>query len=283
MPSLAQLSGTWAAFHELLDRLARAEPASVFGEGAFECACRIEALRSESRLGSGLWEALRDQWLSLPASACWQDFVNACCFAWHGDPPRKPNACPHSFSGPPVHSRPELLGRAFYIYGGARSIEDGEETPLSNPDPRSSSDDVAMLTVEQLQREGLSGDMVWVTWNPGDSSVCPFANCNSGREVDAVLGLPSNPIQQRTYIRFRLLADIPIFVPLLTDAISVGYNNAPYWHPYFLPAPPDAPRGHSRALPPYEHLGGCPEAIHRSLRNVPVGELQIERVALPAR
>ncbi len=283
MPSLAEISGTWVTFHELLDRLARAGLAPVFGEGVFECACRIEAVRSENRLGGSLWEALHDKWLSLPPSASWQDFVSGCCFAWHGDPPQKPGTCPHNFAGPPVHSRPELLGRAFYIYGGARLSQDGELTPLSEPDPRSSRDDVAMLDAEQLHRNGLSGDIVWVTWNRTDPAKCPFANRDCGGEIDAVLGLSSNPIQRRTYIRFRLPAQIALLIPLLTDAVVTGYNNVPGWHPYFLPAPRHAPHGHTRALPPYEHLGGCPEGIHRSLGTLSVGDLQIERVALPAR
>ena len=288
MPSLAEISALWPvaqrdAFHELLDRLARGGPAPVPGEGAFECACRIEALRIEHRLVVGLWEALRDKWLSLPHSGNWPEFINALCIAWHGDPPKKPDVSPLNFMGHSVHPRPALVGNAFHPRGAERRSQEEEETPLSSPNPRSSSDDVAVLTAEHVHRTALSKAMLWVTWNPIDGATCPFANRSCGREVDSVLGLSASPLKQRAYVRYRLPAQIPLRIPLLTDAVVAGARG-PNWHPYFLPAAPDAPYGYTRAVPPFENLDGCPEAIHRSLKDVvDAAELQIEQIALSLR
>jgi len=154
---------------------------------------------------------------------------------------------------------------------------------MSSPNPRSSSEDVAPLTAEHILRTALSKAMIWVTWNPVDGAACPFAHRSCRREVDAVLGLAVNPFEQRSYIRYHLPDRIPLRIPLLTDAVVVG-DKGPNWHPYFLPATPGAPCGRTRAVPPYENLGGCPEAIHRSLKEVAdAAELQIEPVPLPAR
>jgi hypothetical protein len=263
----------------VLERLANEGVVPPDHHSLSESVCRVQALRAEQRLPTNLWEALRDGWLSLSGSADWDEFIRALCIAWHGNPPKMPDTSPQNFAGPLVRSRPQLLGRAFHPRGGARRSQDEDLTPLSAPNPRLASP-VATHSTEELHRDGLSGPMVWATWNADDPSRCPFAHRTCRGEADAVLGLNAHPYQQRIYVRYRPPAMLDLHIPLLTDAVVAGYHDS-IWHPYFLPAPPDAPYGATRPLPPYNSLNGCPEAIHRSLKEVAdlVG-LQIEVVPL---
>ena len=101
----------------------------------------------------------------------------------------------------------------------------------------------------------------------------------TSHEITCRLGLsyPPEKLRSLRLIRYNAPPSIDLRIPLLCDAITPD-RNGPVWHPYFRPAPEPAPHGVTRSLPPFEHLGGHPEAIHPSLRDVPVSELEIETV-----